>query len=157
MEIERKFLVKNDYWLRDVQTVPRSIRQGYLHTDADKTIRVRTKGDKGYLTIKGKTTGISRPEWEIEIPWEEAMYLLDSYCQDIIEKERYEIIIGRKTWEVDVFSGTNSGLILAEIELISEDEKIDLPDWIGEEVSTDVRYTNAYLCKHPYKSGKARL
>lgn len=148
-EIEKKFLVKNTAFIAQAKT-QQIIRQGYISSEIDRTVRVRTKGEKGFLTIKGKTVGITRPEFEYEIPYREAIELLQSFCDDIIEKTRYVIMQYDKAWEVDIFSGTNNGLILAEIELDSEEEEIILPDWIDNEVSDDPRYYNANLAKQPF-------
>lgn len=148
-EIEKKFLVKNTAFIAQAKT-QQIIRQGYISSETDRTVRVRTKGEKGFLTIKGKTVGITRPEFEYEIPYREAIELLQSFCDDIIEKTRYVIMQYDKAWEVDIFSGTNNGLILAEIELDSEEEEIILPDWIDNEVSDDPRYYNANLAKQPF-------
>jgi CYTH domain-containing protein len=149
IEIERKFLVKNNAW--------RSLgegclyRQGYLPSQNHTTIRVRTVGDQGYLTIKGKNIGMSRLEFEYAIPLSDANQLLTTLCQrPLIEKYRYCIPWGHHTWEVDEFGGDNQGLILAEVELHAETEAIALPDWIGQEVTGDPRYYNVNLAKVPY-------
>lgn len=144
-EIERKFLVKNE--LLDIVKYLQSkkIRQGYISDSDGKTVRVRTKGEKGYLTIKGKSSGISRDEFEYEIPFEDAGQLLRNFCPKVLEKERFDLIIGEKKWEIDIFHGKLEGLIIAEIELESEDEAFELPGWILEEVSDDVQYYNSRL------------
>jgi adenylate cyclase len=147
-EIERKFLVKGIAW-RNGDGV--SIRQGYLHNEVDGTVRVRTKGEHAYLTVKGSTSGITRLEFEYEIPLEEADQILDELCQKpLIEKTRYEVHVGRFKWEIDEFLGENAGLVVAEVELEDEDQEFPRPDWLGEEVSGDFRYQNANLVKHPY-------
>jgi adenylate cyclase len=147
-EIERKFLVKGDAWHTGVGTL---IRQGYLHNEIDATVRVRTKGERAYLTIKGGTTGITRAEFEYKIPLEEANEILDGLCQKpLIEKIRYEINFGKFKWEIDEFLGKNADLVVAEIELEDESQEFPKPDWLGEEVSDDFRYQNANLIKHPY-------
>jgi len=149
-EIERKFLVKGDAW-RVGEGVP--YRQGYLNRTIERTVRVRRVGDKGYLTIKGETHGLSRLEYEYEIPANEAEVLLDLLCEKpLIEKVRYRIPWGELTWEVDEFTGENEGLVLAEIELPSETYTFELPEWIGEEVSGDPRYFNSNLVKNPFCS-----
>jgi len=149
-EIERKFLVKNDNWRALGQGKP--YRQGYLTTSPDCTVRVRIAGDQGYLTIKGATTGISRAEYEYGIPLEDAAQLLDTFCQPpLIEKTRYRIPAAKGlVWEVDEFAGENQGLIIAEIELPNAEQSVELPDWIGPEVSNDPRYFNSNLSKHPF-------
>ncbi|MNU64349.1 CYTH domain protein [compost metagenome] len=144
-EIERKFLV-NDELLDVVKYLQsKKIRQGYISELDGKTVRVRTKGEKGYLTIKGKSIGISRDEFEYEIPFEDANQLLQNFCPKVLEKERFDLIIGEKKWEIDIFHGKLEGLIIAELELKSEDEAFELPGWIQEEVSDDVQYYNSRL------------
>lgn len=144
-EIERKYLVSDT--ISDVVKYLQSkkIRQGYISDNDGKTVRVRTKGEKGYLTIKGKTVGISRDEFEYEIPFEDANQLLVNFCAKVLEKERYEIIVGEKKWEIDIFHGKLEGLKIAEIELESEEEEFELPGWIEKEVSSDVQYYNSKL------------
>jgi adenylate cyclase len=144
-EIERKYLVGET--ILDVVKYLQSkkIRQGYISDLDGKTVRVRTKGDKGYLTIKGKTIGISRDEFEYEIPLGDANQLLTDFCAKVLEKERYELIIGEKKWEVDIFHGKLEGLMIAEIELESEDETFELPNWIEREVSSEIQYYNSKL------------
>jgi CYTH domain-containing protein len=149
-EIERKFLVQNDNWRALGQG--KLYRQGYLTTNPDCTVRVRIAGDQGYLTIKGATTGISRAEYEYGIPLEDAAQLLDTLCQPpLIEKTRDRIPAAKGlVWEVDEFAGENQGLIIAEIELPNAEQSVELPDWIGPEVSNDPRYFNSNLSKHPF-------
>ena len=148
-EIERKFLVKGDEW-RTLATGT-VYRQGYLSTKKGCTVRVRLVGDRGYLTIKGSTKGISRAEYEYPIPAEDAQEMLDNLCEPpLIEKTRYKIEFAGLTWEVDEFAGENQGLIIAEVELTDENKTIELPDWIGKEVSDDSRYFNANLVQHPF-------
>lgn len=148
-EIERKFLVKNDRWRGLARGV--TYRQGYLSTDKERTVRVRTIENEGFLTIKGVTTGATRNEYEYTIPVEDANEILDQLCQrPLIEKRRYKIENAGFLWEVDEFSGENQGLIIAEVELNNEQERIELPEWIGEEVTSDTRYYNANLIAHPY-------
>jgi CYTH domain-containing protein len=146
-EIERKFLVKDDSW-RKVKGL--KFRQGYLSSVKERTVRVRTKEDKGYLTIKGIAVGATRLEFEYEIPREDADALLDLCEQPLIEKNRYRIEHEEFVWEVDEFFGENEGLIVAEIELASEDQDFPRPDWVGEEVTGDPRYFNANLIKYPF-------
>lgn len=153
LEIERKFLVKD---ARYRSLGPRlSIRQGFLSTDKERVVRVRIHGKKAFLTIKGITKGISRAEYEYKLPITHAKFMLDHLCiQPIIEKFRYNVNIEGFTWEIDEFTGENEGLIIAEIELLKDDQQFPKPDWIGEEVTGDVRYYNASLVKNPYKSWK---
>jgi len=148
-EIEHKFLVRSDTWR---QKVPGKLyRQGYLSVAKERTVRVRIAGDKGFITIKGLRTGISRKEFEYEIPLQDAEEMLDSLCEKpLIEKIRYVIMHEGLSWEVDEFKGENEGLILAELEVRSEDQSFSLPDWIGIEVSDDPRYSNSNLVKNPY-------
>lgn len=151
-EIERKFLVQGDGWRGGGGL---TYRQGYLSTAPERTVRVRTAGDKGYLTIKGAGQGASRLEFEYEIPLEEAGQLLEKLChKPLIEKKRYNVQYGGFTWEVDEFFGENEGLVLAEIELLHEDQAFDRPDWLGREVTGDPRYYNASLAHYPYSRWK---
>jgi CYTH domain-containing protein len=144
-EIERKFLVNTSIDEVLKRSRFQEIKQGYMHADPEKTIRVRTKGSKGYLTIKGKTIGITRSEFEYEIPYPEALRLLELFCPKTLTKKRYEIVYEGNTWEIDVFEGNLTGLIVAEIELSSEDQRFSKPEWIGEEVSHDPSYINSNL------------
>jgi adenylate cyclase len=145
MEIERKFLVKKQLWEAFEKPSPNRIVQAYLLNSAEKTVRIRIKGTKGYLTIKGPTHGISRAEFEYEIPLIDAEELISTFAEKVIEKFRYEISFKNHLWEVDVFTGKLDGLFLAEIELNSEEEHFELPEWVGEEVSTDPNYYNSNL------------
>ena len=149
IEIERKYLIKNDTWRQKVQKST-IIRQGFLNTEPERTVRVRQKGNKGFLTIKVKTEGIARLEFEYEIPLVEAQELLHLCLPHLIEKERFIVLEKGLTWEIDVFSGNNKGLIIAEVELDSSEQDILLPDWIAEEVSTDARYYNSNLSQSPF-------
>ena len=155
-EVERKFLVAGDFMAAVVQAT--EIRQGYLCGGSGVTVRARLRGDKGYITIKGRRSpdGISRFEWEKEITQEEAKALLALAEGGCIEKTRYLVpnTDGRHTWEVDVFHGDNEGLVVAEIELKAEDEPFDRPEWLGKEVSNDHRYYNSQLLKHPFSQWK---
>lgn len=153
LEIERKFLVKGEF--RHLAKENRHISQGYLSTEEGKTVRVRVADDKGFLTIKGKTneTGMSRFEWEKEIPLEEAERML-SMCSRLIEKVRYLVDVGEHTYEVDEFHGDNEGLVVAEIELSSEDESFVKPDWLDKEVTGDIRFFNSMLMRNPYNKWK---
>lgn len=148
-EIERKYLVRSDEW-KSLITKSYPLAQAYLSTDPERTVRVRIKKDKGILTIKGKTSGISRLEFEYEIPVSDAEQLLLLRQSTAIYKTRHEVVFAGKCWEIDVFEAENEGLVLAEIELNEETETFEMPDWIGEEVSHDHRYFNAYLSNHPF-------
>ena len=148
MEIERKFLVDRSVWVPKGNGV--RIAQGYLSAVPERTVRVRIKGNRGYLTVKGKTEGISRKEFEYGIPLEDAELMLGMCDLPIIEKFRYEEDFEGHRWEVDVFLGENKGLVLAEIELRDESEAFASPPWLGEEVSTDARYCNSNLSRRPY-------
>jgi CYTH domain-containing protein len=125
-------------------------RQGYLSTVKERTVRVRTVDDRGYLTIKGVTVGATRKEFEYDIPADDAVLLLELCEQPLVEKVRYKIPFGGLTWEVDEFEGVNQGLVVAECELSSEDQRIESPPWIGEEVTGDPRYFNSNLIAHPF-------
>ena len=150
-EIERKYLLKSDSWRG--QATGKTYRQGYLSTVKERTVRVRTVADKAYLTIKGLPIGITRAEYEYEIPINDAQAMLDHLCErPLIEKTRYCLEHAGMTWEIDEFAGANAGLIVAEVELENEQQAVTLPDWIAEEVSDDPRYSNANLVKHPYTS-----
>jgi adenylate cyclase len=145
MEIERKFLVDKKNWDLVDKPKPKKIIQAYLFRSPEKTIRVRIKENKGFLTIKGKTTGISRSEFEYEIPVEEAEQLISEFAEKVILKNRYEINVGNHLWEIDEFHGKLEGLLLAEIELSFETEEFELPSWATTDVSTDINYYNSQL------------
>ncbi len=153
-EIERKFLVRDDSWRQQAgEIVP--MRQGYLSGGGQSSIRVRVQGDQAFLNIKSATLGVWRREYDYPIPLGDAEEILDHLCQrPLIEKTRYHVAHAGHTWEVDVFEGDNAGLVVAEIELDSEDESFAKPAWAGEEVSHDPRYYNVCLVKHPYKEWK---
>jgi len=150
-EIERKFLIKNDDFKNDVIKATRII-QGYLNSAPERTVRVRIKGEQGFLTIKGisNESGTSRFEWEKEIPVDEAQTLLTLCEAGIIDKTRYLVPCGEHTYEVDEFYGENLGLTVAEVELNSEDECFERPVWLAEEVTGDIKYYNSMLMKTPY-------
>jgi adenylate cyclase len=151
-EIERKFLVTGDGWKESADAGTR-MRQGYLCIDDERAVRVRLAGDSAKLTIKSAGEGITRSEYEYEIPERDAREMLDSLCVGTpITKTRYRVRDGGHDWEVDVFDGANAGLVLAEVELDREDESVDVPGWVGREVSDDERYYNAYLARHPFDS-----
>lgn len=151
IEIERKFLVTSDAFKKEAISQKR-ITQGYLSAVPERTVRVRTKGDQAFLTIKGASneTGMSRFEWEKEIPVEDAKKLLLLCEKGVIDKTRFEVKAGKHLYEVDEFYGDNQGLIMAEIELESETESFEKPSWLGKEVTNDSRYYNAYLSKNPF-------
>lgn len=150
IEIEHKFLVRNQDWRRAVERSVR-IRQGYLTSDARCSVRVRVAGEQGFLNIKSGTLGIQRSEYEYPIPLAEAEEILDTLCeQPLLEKTRHYVPVGRHRWEVDEFAGENTGLIVAEVELRRPDEAFERPAWAGEDVSGDVRYYNSQLARHPW-------
>ncbi|MEQ8421183.1 CYTH domain-containing protein [Arenibacter algicola] len=155
IEIERKFLVKSETFKTDAVQKERIV-QGFLNTDPLRTVRVRIKGDKGYMTVKGKGNhnGTTRFEWEKEITVKEADALIKLSEPGVIDKLRYYIEVGKHIFEVDEFFGDNSGLIIAEIELEHEDEDFLKPQWLGDEVTADVRYYNSQLSKNPFKTWK---
>ncbi len=150
-EIERKYLVVGDAW-REAADGGRLCEQGYISSDPENiTVRVRVLGSQGFLTLKGPTEGISRSEMEYEIPVEEATHMLKNFCGDrVVSKMRYFLEINGLLWELDEFFGENQGLVLAEIELETEDQLFENPDWLGEEVSFDPRYFNAALSLNPF-------
>lgn len=152
IEIERKFLVNSLDFIEKAHQKSRIV-QGYLNSNPERTVRIRMKGDKGYITIKGigNGSGLSRFEWEKEIPLADAERLLILCEKGIIDKIRYEVKFENHIIEVDVFAGDNEGLILAEIELKSETEQIQKPNWLGEEVTNDKKYYNAYLSNNPFQ------
>jgi len=155
IEIERKFLVKSDAYKKEATSIKRIV-QGFLNTHPNRTVRVRIKGNNGFLTIKGisNEAGTSRFEWEQEIEVSDAEALLKICEETSIEKIRYEIPQGNYMFEVDEFLGENEGLVIAEIELQDENDPFDCPKWLGEEVTGQVKYYNSLLSKHPYKSWK---
>jgi adenylate cyclase len=149
IEIERKFLVKGEDWKK--QGDGQRYQQGYLSSHPDRTVRVRTVGNSGYLTIKGRTTGASRAEYEYPIPYPDAQEMLEQLCEKpIIEKLRYRIDYKGLLWEIDEFQGENRGLVVAEVELTDAQQMVVLPDWIDREVTAEARYYNANLVNHPF-------
>lgn len=151
IEIERKFLVNGNAWKSLGEGV--LLRQGYLSSAPERVVRVRVEGESAMLTIKGRSTGATRNEWEYPIPLADAQALLDSLCErPIIEKHRYRIAYDGMIWEVDEFLGENVGLVVAEIELASEEQVFAKPEWVGEEVTHDPRYFNANLLRHPFST-----
>lgn len=153
IEIERKFLITSNAFKTEAFS-QNKIVQGYLSSVPERTVRVRIKGDKGFITVKGisSDSGMSRFEWEKEIPVDEAENLLKLCEKGIIDKIRFNVKIGNHTFEVDEFHGENEGLIIAEIELNSENEVFERPNWLGEEVTNDKRYYNSYLSNRPFKN-----
>jgi adenylate cyclase len=151
IEIERKFLTASEAFKKEAFAKNR-IAQGYLSSIPERTVRVRIKENKGFLTIKGASneTGLSRFEWEKEIPVEEAAALLKLCEKGVIDKTRFEVKIGNHIFEVDEFHGKNKGLIIAEVELKSETEAFEKPNWLGDEVTNDSRYYNSYLSNNPF-------
>jgi len=148
-EIERKFLVVGGEWKKLAKGT--HYRQGYLNSVKERTVRIRTIDDKAFLTIKGLTVGVTRMEFEYPIPHAECVTMLENLAEKpIIEKSRYKIKQGDLIWEIDEFYGVNEGLVVAEIELQSEDQKFDKPSWVEEEVSSDPRYFNSNLVKNPF-------
>ncbi len=152
LEIERKFLVKSDGFKQKATSQTRIV-QGFLNTDPDRTVRVRIKGDKGFLTVKGASneSGTTRFEWETEITAAEATNLIDLCEAGILEKIRFEVPFGNHLYEVDEFLSENKGLILAEVELNHEDERFEKPEWLGEEVTGQIQYYNSQLSKKPFR------
>ncbi len=150
IEIERKFLVKNDQWRKSVVS-DAVMKQGYVANQTNASVRVRIANGKAHLNIKSSTIGIKRAEFEYEIPLEEAEEILAQIAeQPFIDKTRYKVKCGEHIWELDIFEGANRGLIVAEIELNSEDEAFELPEWVGDEVSGDSKYYNVSLVNHPF-------
>jgi len=147
-EIERKFLVDKNRWIPS--ELGKELKQGYLSVDPERTVRVRIAGDKAYLTIKGKSKGISRTEMEYEIPLADAEILLTMCLEFVVEKTRYVEKRDGLIWEIDVFHGKNSGLLMAEVELENENQYIEIPDWVEKEVSEDYRYFNSWLSQNPF-------
>ena len=152
IEIERKFLVDHEKWQQLIKPQGKVYKQGYLLSDEKRTVRVRIAGDVAYITFKGGTTGISRSEFEYTIPVNEGEEILRNMAVSFIEKTRYNISYAGNVWEVDVFTGDNQGLIVAEIELKREDQEFDKPEWVSNEVSNDYRYSNACLSLNPFKN-----
>lgn len=148
-EIERKFLVCSDGWRQGV-TATCALRQGYLAIDDGNSVRVRTDGSRAWLTIKGRASGMTRPEFEYEIPAADAEGLLELCRGRLVEKTRHLVPSGANVWEVDEFCGDNAGLVVAEIELPDEEAAFSRPDWVGQEVTADSRYLNANLALHPF-------
>jgi adenylate cyclase len=152
IEVERKFLVSDESW-RDAVTSSTRIVQGYIAQTGSATVRVRIKGDRGFLTIKGLSVGVSRSEFEYEVPVADALAMLDELAQGpVIDKVRHLVPVGGHVWEVDVFAGENAPLVMAEVELADSQEAFVRPDWAGVEVSDDQRYFNVNLARSPYST-----
>lgn len=153
VEIERKFLVKSQAFKNEASESNRIV-QGFLNTDPLRTVRVRVSGDKGFITVKGKgnQSGTTRFEWEREIPMTEAEALIPLCEPGVIDKKRYLVEVGKHVYEVDEFFGDNSGLIVAEVELEHEEEDFLKPNWLGDEVTSDIKYYNSQLSKNPFKT-----
>ncbi|MCR8557153.1 CYTH domain-containing protein [Mucilaginibacter sp. BJC16-A38] len=152
IEIERKFLVDHEKWSKAPKSAGTYFRQGYLLNEKNRTFRVRVADTRAFITIKGGTSGISRKEFEYEIPVADGIELLDNFAISQVEKTRYCIDFAGKLWEVDEFYGDNAGLITAEIELQHEDEAFELPEWVAVEVSMDARYYNSNLSVNPFNT-----
>ncbi len=153
VEIERKFLVSSDAWREGARG--QRFSQGYLSISKTSTVRVRRAGARAFITVKGSTAGLSRAEFEYEIPVEDADVLLRDHClKPLIEKVRYDVPYGGKTWTVDVFEAANAGLIVAEVELAHAEEQVAMPPWAGEEVTDDPRYRNSSLVSEPMNGGE---
>lgn len=151
-EIERKYLVNHEKWKRVSKPYGQHYKQGYILLNPEKTIRIRISDIHGFITIKGKAIGLSRPEYEYEIPLDDAKELLDNFCVGSLTKTRYKIKYKNKLWEVDEFAGDNAGLLIAEIELKSENELFDVPEWVEKEATGETKYYNANLIMNPYKN-----
>ena len=152
IEIEKKFLVNKELWVKATPQKNVMIRQAYLTTDPQCIVRVRILDDKGYITLKGETIGITRKEFEYEIPANDAEQLISSFAKSVIEKKRHYVLYNDKTWEVDEYFGANEGLLTAEIELLSPDEQFAIPEWVGKDVTSDYRYSNSNLADKPYNT-----
>ncbi|KKB79828.1 adenylate cyclase [Devosia soli] len=148
-EIERKFLLKGDAWKNAAESSSR-LQQGYLSTSAKATVRIRIFDDeRAVLTLKGAPIGLTRPEFEYEVPLDDARQMMTLSFPNIVEKRRYKVPFGEHLWEIDVFEGHHAGLVLAEVEMETEEDIVILPDWVGEEVTDDDRYANASLSRTP--------
>lgn len=151
VEIERRFLLQNDHW-RTLAGAPKILRQGYLSVEKERTIRVRIIGNRAWLTLKGYISDVSRSEFEYEIPLEHAEVMMDTMCPFKLEKYRYEIEYAGFVFEIDEYFGENAPLVVAELELPSENTPFERPEWLGEEITANGMFTNAYLSKHPYST-----
>ncbi len=154
IEIEHKFLLANEKWRNHISRSA-TMRQGYLTSNSNSSVRVRISGEKAWLNIKSATAGNQRHEYEYEIPAHDADEIMNTLCRKpLIEKVRHYVVHDNHTWEIDAFSGENEGLIVAELELSKQNEEFTIPDWIGKEVTDDLRYYNNNLSKHPYHTWK---
>ncbi len=154
-EIERKYLLGSDTWKAGARG--KLYRQGYLQAAVERNVRIRIIGDRGYLTVKGQASGITRLEFEYEIPLADAEGMLDALClKPLIEKTRYRIEHAGLTWEIDEFAGDNQGLVVAEVELEDEAQEVELPSWVGREVTDDPRYLNSNLVQKPFTTWRAK-
>jgi len=154
-EIEHKFLLKNDNWKTEISKSVQ-YKQGYLISDKTRSVRIRTSDNQAWLNIKSATIGTSRQEFEYEIPFDEGLEILTTLCEKpIIEKIRHFVTFKQHLWEIDVFSGDNLDLTVAEVELSAIGESFEKPNWLGKEVTEDIRYYNNSLCKNPYKNWSA--
>lgn len=151
IETERRFLIKNDSWKAHASS-PKLMSQGYLSVEKERTIRVRIIGRQAWLTLKGYISDVTRSEFEYEIPLADAQAMMDTMCPFKLKKSRYEVVHEGFTFEIDEYFGENAPLIVAELELPSEDTLFPKPDWLGEEITSNGKYTNAYLSKHPYST-----
>lgn len=151
LEIEKKFLIKNDNW-KEIVLEEKEISQGYLSASPNRTVRVRIMGKVGFLTIKSKSKGSVRSEFEYEIPLDDAKELMELCEKPILAKTRHWVKHENHTWEIDVFEKENKGLVVAEIELTREDESFLIPDWIGKEVTEETKYYNSQLIENPYSN-----
>ncbi|MBF0611639.1 MAG: CYTH domain-containing protein [Magnetococcales bacterium] len=152
-EIERRFLVVGDEWRQGA--IGKALKQGFLSTTKERVVRVRVWGDDAFLTIKGAAVGVTRAEFEYAIPKADAEFMLENLClRPFIEKVRHKILHDGLIWELDEFFGENAGLVMAEVELEREDQPLNLPSWVGKEVSLDGRYQNASLAERPYRLWK---
>ncbi len=151
-EIERKFKIQDSSFLNGMQGI--EIAQGYLSADPERAVRIRIKGDQGFITVKGKSnaSGTTRFEWEREIDGNEAQALLELCIPTVIYKTRFEVQHDSNKWEIDVFHGANDGLLIAEIELKDENQAFSKPDWLGEEITGDPRYYNSYISQNPFST-----
>ena len=151
IEIERRFLLKNDDWKREA-SAPQVLQQGYLSVEKERTIRVRIIDDKAWLTLKGYISDVSRSEFEYEIPLAHARQMMETMCPFKMEKHRYRVEFKGFVFEIDEYFGDNASLVVAEVELPAEDAPFEKPDWLGEEITSEGKFTNAYLSKHPYST-----
>lgn len=150
VETERKYLVDVEKWVAAYKDEKHTVEQGYILNSKEKIVRVRIYGDKGFITIKGVSKGASRPEFEYEIPFEDAVELLNNFCGSVVRKIRHKILFHGKVWDVDEFKDENEGLLIAEIELKNEDEQFELPEWVTKEVTGDERFYNSNLSMYPF-------